>query len=203
MSDYDDTQDYVCSITPQEFELFCVELLKDYAEEEQLKEFTIEHNRIIEAYDGVYQIDIYATYRALGTKMRVLCECKQYKSKVKREIIQILEQKVRSLGMNEGILLSTSGFQKGAIQYAREHGIALMQVFDKECMPAYHSAPPETVLDENNPFVCCEKLWPKYRAVCFLPGIGEQVLIYPTRDMVDKIFAEMDRIMKKWRGKER
>lgn len=32
----EDTQDYVCSICPTEFEVFCMELLKNYANEEHL-----------------------------------------------------------------------------------------------------------------------------------------------------------------------
>ena len=61
MNEYlEDTQDYVCSISPTEFEEFCLELLKIYATEENLKNFTIEHNVKQEAPDGTYQLDIIA-----------------------------------------------------------------------------------------------------------------------------------------------
>ena len=186
-----DTQDYVCSITPEEFEIFCVELLKSYAKEENLADFTIEHNVKIASSDGTYQIDAHASFTAMGVTVKVLCECKQYKNKVKREKVQILADKLRSLGMNKGILLSTSGFQKGAIDYAKEHGIALIQVFDHSCEPVSHSGGLDVNDDENDPMLWGEKHWPKYKAVCLLPEADEPVVVYPPKEMIEGIYQEM------------
>ena len=144
MNEYlEDTQDYVCSISPTEFEEFCLELLKIYATEENLKDFTIEHNVKQEAPDGTYQLDIIASFTALDVQLKILCECKQYTSQVKRERVEILEGRLKSLGMHKGILLSTSGFQSGAIQYAKSHGIALIQVFDHSCQKYSHNGGPK------------------------------------------------------------
>ena len=54
------------AITPTEFEKFCLETVKAYAQKEGLKDFVILHNQKIEAYDSTYQIDVYAEYTALG-----------------------------------------------------------------------------------------------------------------------------------------
>ena len=51
-------QEYVCSITPTEFEKYCLEILAGFAEEEQLTDFSITHNVKIPVEDGTYQIDI-------------------------------------------------------------------------------------------------------------------------------------------------
>ena len=67
-----DTQDYVCSISSEEFELFCMDILKSYAEEQNLKDFSIDHNVKIESYDGVYQIDIYASCSVLNTTIKFI-----------------------------------------------------------------------------------------------------------------------------------
>ena len=191
-----DTQDYVCSITPKEFEVFCLELLRDYAVEEGLSNFVINHDVKLKAYDGSYQIDVYASFTAMGLEYKILCECKQYKSKVKREIVQTLEGKIRSLGVHRGIILSTSGFQSGAITYAKEHGIALIQVYDHSCEPYSHSGGPDVVEDENDPLVYCEKHWPKYRAICIEPGVAEEVVVYPTRKMIEEIYHKMSILTK-------
>ena len=111
-----DSQNYVCSISPTEFEVFCMELLRNYAAEDHLKDFKIEHNVKQEAQDGTYQLDVFASFTALDIELKILCECKQYTSPVKRERIELLEGRLKSLGMHKGILLSTSGFQSGAIQ---------------------------------------------------------------------------------------
>ena len=40
--------------------------------------------------------------------------------------------KIRATGAQKGILISTSGFQSGAIKYASEHGIALIQITEAD-----------------------------------------------------------------------
>ena len=190
----EDTQDYVCSISPTEFEVFCMELLKNYATEEQLKDFNIEHNKKQEAPDGTYQLDIFASFTALDVEVKMLCECKQYTSPVKRERVELLEGRLQSLGIHKGILLSTSGFQSGAIQYAKAHGIALIQVFDHSCQKYSHSAGPNIEVDENDPLKYIEDHWPPYRAICFSHKSEEPVVLYPTKDIVFAIYSEANKL---------
>ena len=116
---YEDTQDYVCSISATEFEVFCLERLKEYAEMKGWQDFNITHNEKLKAHDGTYQIDVYATFRFMEVDFKVLCECKQFKSPVKRDFVSLLDGKIRSLGAHKGIICSTSGFQKGTIKYAK------------------------------------------------------------------------------------
>ena len=112
-----------CDISPVDFEKLCVELLRAYAEKEKLSEFNIKHNVKIEAPDSIYQIDIYAEFVALNCKFKVLAECKKYNNPIPRDKVEILYSRLQSLGMNKGILISTSGFQSGAIQFAKAHVI--------------------------------------------------------------------------------
>ncbi len=51
--------------------------IEGYAEEERLKDFSIEHNKKIKVSDGKYQIDIYASFIALECEIKILCECKR------------------------------------------------------------------------------------------------------------------------------
>ena len=118
------------NISPTDFEVFCMKTLETYAEREKLPNFTIKHNQKVETYDGTYQIDVLAEYTALGTKNVVLIECKKQSRSVEREIVATLDGKLRSIGAQKGILISTAGFQGGAVQYARIHGIALWQICD-------------------------------------------------------------------------
>lgn len=195
-----DTQDYVCSISPTEFEEFCVEVLKSYAAEDQLKNFIIKHNVKHEAPDGTYQLDIYASFTALSGELKILCECKQYSSPVKRERVELLEGRIKSLGMHKGILLSTSGFQKGAIQYAKAHGIELIQVFDHSCLQYSHSSGLDAEISENDPLKNIEDHWPPYRAICFSDKKEEPVVLYPTTDIVSAIYAEAHKLLKEQYG---
>ena len=123
---------FVSSVSPIEYEKLCKEVLAKYAENEGLKEFTIQHNTIIKGNDGEYQIDIYASFIAMGVGFKVLVECKRYSSPITREKVVLLADKVKQLGAHKGILISSSGFQSGAYQYAKEHGIALLQITDTQ-----------------------------------------------------------------------
>ncbi len=196
----EDTQDYVCSISATEFEDFCLERLKDYAEMKGWLDFSITHNVKLKAYDGTYQIDVYATFRFMELDFKVLCECKQFKSPVKRDIVALLDGKIRSLGAQKGIICSTSGFQKGAIKYAKEHGIALFQVYDKSCVPVSHSGGPNAEEYDDDPIKYLENHWPKYCVICFESDSDEAVTIYPTKDMIRQIYREHNRLMKKVYG---
>lgn len=90
-------QEYVCSITPTEFEKYCLEILAGFAEEEQLTDFSITHNVKIPVEDGTYQIDIYAVFMAMGVEFKILCECKQYSAPVNREKVAALHSKLNSI----------------------------------------------------------------------------------------------------------
>ena len=46
------------NITPLDFELFCVETIKAYAEKENLSNYTIKHDQKVETHDSTYQIDV-------------------------------------------------------------------------------------------------------------------------------------------------
>ncbi|MFD0751274.1 restriction endonuclease [Mucilaginibacter calamicampi] len=118
--------DYVVSITPLEFEQlvanYLIELGKD------LPDFKVTHNEKLSSEDGTYQIDVYATFKAIGVEIKVIIECKRYKSSVKREKVQVLHDKTRALGAHKAIMFSTADYQEGAIRYAVAHGIALVRL---------------------------------------------------------------------------
>ena len=204
MQDKDDVQpeqEYICSITPTEFEKYCGEILLGYAEKERLHDFRITHDTKLESYDGVYQIDLYATFTAMGVEFKVICECKQYKNSVNREKVVVLADKVKSLGAHKGILLSTSGFQRGAIQYAKQHGIALIQVFDKDC-DLYSYSNGESIYDEDDPFIYGVRKMPPYKAINCTADTMASKAVYPTQSMLKKIYQEMNRLIKEKIGIE-
>jgi restriction system protein len=120
--------DINANITPTEFEL----LVKDYLIElgNELKSFSVTHNTIIKKVDGDYQIDVYAEFNFLGADFKILIECKRHKHKIKREVVQLLYDKIRATGSNKGMIFSTSGFQDGAMKFANEHGIALIRIIE-------------------------------------------------------------------------
>ncbi len=187
MDTHDIYEKRTVNMKPEEFEKYCLEILKGYAEEEKLKDFKILHNEKMQAPDGAYQIDIYSEFIAMGGIMKIICECKKYASSVKREKVEVLYNRVRSLGVHKGIFMSTAGYQSGAIEFAKAHGISLIQIADKSVkfiMMAYGFTE-----REMNYMSALQDLYPKF--------IGQKLTeygvedVYPTSSMVKEMHKKL------------
>lgn len=65
----------------------------------ELTSLEVKHDVKVEAYDSTYQIDVLAKFQAFaGAEFTVLIECKKYRNAVERELVQVLHDKVRSVG---------------------------------------------------------------------------------------------------------
>ncbi|MEK5142255.1 restriction endonuclease [Paenibacillus sp. FSL M7-0134] len=187
-------REFVAGISATEFEKYCLEILNAYAEAEALKNFFILHNQKVQTSDGEYQIDIIAEFIALSVRFKVIVECKRYTRPVEREKIVVLADKVRSLGAHKGILISTSGFQSGATEYARQHGVALLQIFDKYVMHIHASSNLQT----NHMLMEFIKQSPEFYAYQWNTRLNEfpDKKIYPSETLLlgikNKVLKEYD-----------
>ncbi|MET4107894.1 restriction endonuclease [Hymenobacter sp. UYP22] len=121
-------EDLVTHLTPIEFELFVKSHLEKIGT--NLTFFEAKHNQKLAGHDGTYQIDVKAVFQALGCDFLVLVECKHQSARVKREVVEVLFNRIISLGAQKGIVFSTAGFQSGAVEFATSHGIALVHVIE-------------------------------------------------------------------------
>ena len=185
-------REFVASVSPTEFDKLCLEILKSYAEAEHLSEFSIQHNVSIPADDGTYQIDVYARFVAMGVEFKVIAECKRYSSSVSREKVAVLADKVKSLGAHKGIMISTCGFQSGAFEYAKKHGIALLQVIDGNVLHIMNAANPETEDQKRELYLMLDwyNRMPKYYAKEYTTMDFPLRTIYPTPKMMEEIQQE-------------
>ena len=122
------SNDPAIKLTPTEFEQFVRATLDAMGHE--MLDYRSEHQELLQGVDGEYEIDVTARFSAFGMNFLMLVECKHYKNPIKRETLQILHDRVRSTGAHKGALFSTSGFQSGALEYARIHGIATVTMVD-------------------------------------------------------------------------
>lgn len=138
------------NISPQEFEQY----VKDWFDSEgiDLKSYKSIINNNVCAGDGVYEIDIDINYDALGVEFRVLVECKRHSHNIKREVLQVLHGKLKSIGAHKGIVCSTSDFQSGALEYARKHGIACITVAESRMLVQTKSVDQDPVSQEYSNF---------------------------------------------------
>jgi len=115
-------------LTPAEFEHQVEQLLQLAGI--GLPEFQTQRLELLPGADGTYEIDITARFKALGASFLVLIECKHHKKPIKRDIVQVLYDRLRATGGHKGMIFATTTFQKGAVAYAQKHGIALVQIAD-------------------------------------------------------------------------
>lgn len=172
-----------CDITATEFEKYSLEILKAYAQKEGLCDFSITHDKKIKAPDGTYQIDVYATFTALNCVFKVIAECKMHKNSIERKVVAELNDKLKSIGAHKGIVISTAGFQKGAVEYAKAHGIALIQIFDK--FLHFYSASANS--DREKMMAIEYKYYPDYFAKEIVEYGVPLFTIYPTAGMRKEI----------------
>lgn len=115
------------AITPREFEEFVAGELLGAAGSE-VDELTVTvHEKIVGA-DGAYDFDATVRYRFAGLDFLVVVEAKLHRNPVKREMVQVLQQKMHSVGAHKGVMVATSPYQAGAVEFAKAHGIALVTV---------------------------------------------------------------------------
>ena len=178
----------VKELSSVEFEECCLMVLRGYAEEMRLDNFVISHNEIVKAHDGDYQVDVYSEFTIFGgSKIKVLVECKQYNSPVKRERVELLYSRLQSTGAHKGILMTTAQFQSGALRFAEEHGITLIEVMNTcDRFHSYASGPSfhENLSMEDEIL---------HRSPVFTANMvtGERKRVYPTTAMINSYVEEI------------
>lgn len=115
-------------ITPAEFERFVTRLFDSVEEAGGVANLRIQNHEVVQGRDGTYDFDATVRYELAGMAFLVLVEAKLHKNPIKRETVQVLHQKLQSVGAQKAVLVSTAPFQKGALDFALEHGIALVTV---------------------------------------------------------------------------
>lgn len=115
------------NITSGEFENFVAQELVGAASCE-VNGLTVTIHEKITGGDGTYDFDATARFEFAGMSFLVLIEAKLHKNPIKRELVQVLYQKVQSVGAHKGVMVSTAPYQSGAVVYAKAHGIALVTV---------------------------------------------------------------------------
>lgn len=115
-------------ISPAEFENFVTSLFEGIEESGGVTNLRIQNHEVVRGVDGTYDFDATVRYDLAGLAFLILVEAKLHKNPIKRETVQVLHQKLQSVGAQKAVLVSTAPFQQGALNFALAHGIALVTV---------------------------------------------------------------------------
>jgi hypothetical protein len=111
-------------VTPAEFERFVITLFAGLP-------VTVTLGEKVAGVDGVYEFDATVRHTLAGLDLLILVEAKRHRNPIRRDTVQILRQKVISVGGHKGVIISTAPYQRGAVQFAHRHGIALVTVTEE------------------------------------------------------------------------
>jgi len=90
------------------------------------KGYDVRHNVKMRGRSGVeHQIDVYAEYRASLHVSKVIVECKSYDKPIDKDVVMKLIHEVDDLGVDKGVLITTSYFTPDAISTAQGYNIEL------------------------------------------------------------------------------
>lgn len=113
-------------ISAAEFEEFVVRLLS--CASDQVDDLAVTLHDRIAGVDGRYDFDATVRFTFSGVRFVTVVEAKKHKNPIKRELVQVLRDKMQSVGAHKAVMISTSPYQRGALEYAKTHGIALATV---------------------------------------------------------------------------
>jgi hypothetical protein len=114
------------TMSPSDFEAFVVAVLQSTTP--TLGDIEVRLHEKIEGVDGVYDFDATVRYSFAGMRFLILVEAKLHRRPIDREHVQILHQKVRSVGAHKGVIFSITPYKSGAVRFAQIHGIALVTI---------------------------------------------------------------------------
>jgi hypothetical protein len=114
-----------------EYELFVGHMIKALSANELIMPSSVEHLRKFTGKTGeVYEIDLSYKFRVAEADYLTIVECKCWNHRVGRQVINYFKSVVEDIGAHKGIVVTTVGFQEGAIGFAKKCGIALLKVTD-------------------------------------------------------------------------
>lgn len=85
----------------------------------------VEIEKAIDGVRGKHEIDVWVTRIVYGLEHYWVVECKYWRRRVTKQHVVTLKGIVDDVGADRGILLSSSGFQSGAVSMAERSNITL------------------------------------------------------------------------------
>jgi len=113
-------------MTAEEFEVFVFEEFEQTRP--HVDDLRVTLHDVVQGVDGLYDFDATIRYTLAGLDFLVVVEAKRHKHPIKRETVQTLHSKIRSVGAHKGVVVSTAPFQQGALVFASVHNIALVTI---------------------------------------------------------------------------
>jgi len=116
-------------MTATEFEIITQKLFAKRLKKEFGYDIPVHHQKRYTSLAGnSYKIDVSYSFSLFDMNYLTLIECKYWNSSITREKIGYFKSILDELKAHKGIVVTTKGFQKGAITYAQSQNIGLVKI---------------------------------------------------------------------------
>lgn len=113
----------------KEYELLVARILQGMLKYDGFENLCVDHDVTLIGKSGAtHQIDVFWEFKAAGTVYRTCVECKNYNSAVKKLHVAAFSATLSDIGNANGIIATTSSFQKGAKLLAEQNNVRLVLV---------------------------------------------------------------------------
>lgn len=109
-----------------EYEILTKAVYEAILAQDGVKNIDVQHNVVVMGRSGVgHQIDVSWEFMQAGTTHRVLIECKNYATNLTLEKARNFFAVLHDIGNSVGLIVTKTGFQKGAANFCKFYGIGL------------------------------------------------------------------------------
>ncbi len=128
-------------MTPTEFEILTQKLFAKRLKKEFGYDIPVHHQKeYISLTGNTYKIDVSYSFTLFDIDYLTFVECKYWDSFVTREKVGYFKSILDDLKIHKGILITTKGFQSGAVTYAQTQNIGLIKVTNDKYFETYSPA---------------------------------------------------------------
>jgi restriction endonuclease Mrr len=114
-------------MNPSDYEQFVSKLIDRLARQElTVKPIIAQRRNLVGRSGQSYEIDLSYTFRVAGVDYLTAIECKCWNHSVGRDIVSAFRTVLDDISAHKGIIVTTQGFQSGALAAAASYGIALL-----------------------------------------------------------------------------
>jgi hypothetical protein len=112
-----------------EYEQITQAIFQALVDQDQAQNISVEHNKPLRGKYLSHQCDVYWKFKSAGMEYSTIVECKNWNKRLKQENLLAFRAKLEDLNNPKGVIVTRSGYQKGAVKYAKAHGILLYELF--------------------------------------------------------------------------
>jgi hypothetical protein len=132
------------TVSSKGYELLVREIYQQMLDQDQAVNVVVQHNVQMQGRATSHQIDVYWEFYLGGVTHKVAVQAKRWKSPIRKGDVLTFKGVLEDLPGTIGIMVSSSPYQKGAVEVAAAAGITICNL-QENLAPSFFSIPGTTV----------------------------------------------------------